>query len=204
MGHSCQPSLRRRFAAAWAAHRAGRPAPPHSSACTLAVRANIPTCPPTGTPLNSRRSAHGRLQAQPALRRRRCCNGPGRGRERLAFGRLLSKARLQRRAPGTVASLGVRPHIFGWDVAQGVICPSARAHQQEEPRTLQVRQARPMVQHRLLFTQATLSPFAHVIAVSEWDSYRAVKPRSGRGRSLRQTSSPSSATLHGAGPPAVL
>ena len=88
--------------------------------------------------------------------------------------------------------------------ARRVICPSARAHQQEEPRTLQVRQARPMVQHRLLFTQATLSPFAHVIAVSEWDSYRAVKPRSGRGRSLRQTSSPSSATLHGAGPPAVL
>ena len=56
------------------------------------------------------------------------------------------------------------------DVAQGVICPSACAHEQEEPRTLQVRQVRQMVQQRLLFPQAALSPFAHVIAESDWDS----------------------------------
>ena len=46
------------------------------------------------------------------------------------------------------ASFGVRPHILGWDVAQGVMCPSDRAHEQEDPAS---------VQQRLLFTQATLS-----------------------------------------------
>ena len=91
-------------------------------------------------------SAHGRLQAQPALRRGRCCNRPGRGRERLAFDRWLSEALVQRRAHGSVASLGVRPYVLRRDVAQGVSCPSARAHEQEKPRALQVRQVRQMVQ----------------------------------------------------------
>ena len=70
--------------------------------------------------------------------------------------------------------LGVRPHIFGWDVAQGMICPSAHARAQEEPRTLQARQVWQMDANGpaapALPAGGAVSPFAHVIAVSDWDS----------------------------------
>ena len=115
MGHSCQPSLR--------------------SQCLYTCRRHawLPYVPISqrvrpGPTVSSRRSAQGIGRPSPP-----CVAGVAATAQAVDARGLLSKARMQHRAHGSVASLGAWPHIFGWewDVAQGVVCPSAHAHEQD-------------------------------------------------------------------------
>ena len=115
VGHSCQPSLR--------------------SQCLYTCRRHawLPYVPISqrvrpGPTVSSRRSAQGIGRPSPP-----CVAGVAATAQAVDARGLLSKARMQHRAHGSVASLGAWPHIFGWewDVAQGVVCPSAHAHEQD-------------------------------------------------------------------------
>ena len=120
------------FAAGWLRPepRTGRPevgrrASTHASArpgCLAHPGTQVPQRVRPRSPVRRRRRANSGLQAQPS----KCCgqsgDGPGDGR--------------------AVACLSIRTDNLGRDIAQRVVGTRARAHEQEEPRTLGIRKMR--------------------------------------------------------------